>query len=578
MSWDDLSHTKDATQPVHYHAPGGEVARVLCIEPEEEDGLQVKQALNRMGFDCESANSLERGYALFPIFKPEVLIASAAQGAAPQGGLQVLSWVQERYPDVPVIITAKTPDLDVVVEAFKNGAADFAAKPYVFPRLAHAVRMAQERALLRRQLREQQQRMDSAVAERTRDLVWTISELRASHEELRRAQLNTLERLVRASQWHDDETGKHIRRIGAGSALLARVMGMPSSFIEHIYSASMMHDIGKIGIADEILRKPGPLTVEERDRMKEHTVIGSRILGGSETPLLQMAERIAVSHHEWWDGTGYPYGLRGDQIPIEAQIVSVVDVFDALSHERCYKAAYPARDALELMRPQRGKQFSPVVFDEFLTCWEAIARLDETGELNKASQRAAMARRPPLNAAEAAMDAAVAAGFGIPAASGRLPAAPTSEAGPLARHKALDPAHRAPPVAGQKVAAPATESHERNPSDTQPGTPDFIAPVRPTTLTGLLGISTPVLAGSTSHPARRATDFKSEPSTEPATDPLGNDGGKSGTPKVTSPASSAASAAQAPPPPVFSASEPTMIDTTPPAPRKLRPDETDPAH
>ncbi|HFE32484.1 MAG TPA: HD domain-containing protein [Gammaproteobacteria bacterium] len=208
------------------------------------------------------------------------------------------------------------------------------------------LQMGRESALLRNYLEAQ-------VHRRTADI-------RAREEEIAL-------RLVWAAESRDDgETGAHIRRIGLYSEVLAGAIGWDRSSIDDIRIAATMHDIGKIGIPDVVLRKPGPLSAEEFTIMKTHPVIGGRILAGSKSPMLQMAKDIALSHHENWDGSGYPYGLAGEAIPMASRIVALADVFDALVHERVYKPGMSVDAALEIMTRNRRQQFDPNLFDEFV--------------------------------------------------------------------------------------------------------------------------------------------------------------------------------------------------------------------
>jgi putative two-component system response regulator len=183
--------------------------------------------------------------------------------------------------------------------------------------------------------------------------------------ELEQAQLEILERLALAAEYRDDCTGQHTQRVGQWAALLGRAIGLPQEQVELICSAAPLHDLGKIGIPDGILLKPAKLTAEEYAHIKKHTEIGRIILSGSKFPILQMAERIALYHHERWDGTGY-YGLKGDDIPLEARIVSIVDVFDVITHSRPYKKASTFEAALDEIRKEAGKQFDPNLATTFL--------------------------------------------------------------------------------------------------------------------------------------------------------------------------------------------------------------------
>jgi len=184
-------------------------------------------------------------------------------------------------------------------------------------------------------------------------------------EDIRQAQEEVICRLVSASTWSDEETGMHIRRTGLLSQALARATGWYGADVDAIRQAAPMHDIGKIGIPDAVLKKAGKLTPEEFEVMKTHTRIGGDILAGSRVPMLQMAREIALNHHERWDGQGYPRGLAGKTIPESARIVAIVDMYDALTHDRVYRTAMKEEEVLVLMRQESGKQFDPQLLADF---------------------------------------------------------------------------------------------------------------------------------------------------------------------------------------------------------------------
>ena len=206
--------------------------------------------------------------------------------------------------------------------------------------------------------REYQNRLERAVRERTK-------ELNRRNTELEEARLETLRRLALAAEYRDDETFEHTARVGHTAALLAAALGFSESEVQVIRDAAPLHDIGKLGVSDTVLLKPGKLTHEELEHMRRHAATGATILSGSSSRVLQVAEEIAWSHHEWWDGNGYPMGLRGDDIPLSARIVALADVFDALTHKRPYKPAWPVDDAVAEVRRLRGLQFDPDVVDAF---------------------------------------------------------------------------------------------------------------------------------------------------------------------------------------------------------------------
>jgi putative two-component system response regulator len=193
-----------------------------------------------------------------------------------------------------------------------------------------------------------------------------ISARRHAEMQLADAQLEILERLALAAEYRDDDTGAHTRRVGESAAAIATALGLPQDEVELIRRAAPLHDVGKIAVPDAILRKPGRLTPEEFDQIKEHTVKGAAMLSGRAFPLLDLAQQIALTHHERWDGQGYPNGLAGDHIPLPGRIVAVADVFDALTHDRVYKEAWPAEEALHEIQTQAGRQFDPDVVEAFL--------------------------------------------------------------------------------------------------------------------------------------------------------------------------------------------------------------------
>jgi len=194
-----------------------------------------------------------------------------------------------------------------------------------------------------------------------------VTDARRTTRELEQAQFEMLARLAAAAELHDDDTGQHTHRVGDLSAAIAQTMGLPDRQFELIRLAAPLHDVGKIAISDAVLRKPGKLTFEEFEQIKTHTTVGAQMLAGSPFALLAVAEETALTHHERWDGSGYPAGLAGDEIPITGRIVAVADVFDALTHRRPYKPAWSTADALTEMTQQARRHFDPQVVDAFLS-------------------------------------------------------------------------------------------------------------------------------------------------------------------------------------------------------------------
>jgi putative two-component system response regulator len=204
-----------------------------------------------------------------------------------------------------------------------------------------------------------------------------LSDQKEAEEDARAARIGTITRLARAVEARDPETGGHIERIGELARMLAERLGLDVEMVEMIRVSSPMHDVGKIGVSDEVLLKPGKLTPEEREEVELHARIGHDILAGSHVEMLDMAARIALTHHEKVDGTGYPQGLKGDEIPLEGRIVAVADVFDALTSDRVYRKAFEFDRAMEMMRNGRGSHFDARVLDILLGDPESFKRVSK---------------------------------------------------------------------------------------------------------------------------------------------------------------------------------------------------------
>jgi response regulator RpfG family c-di-GMP phosphodiesterase len=239
--------------------------------------------------------------------------------------------------------------------AFEVGTVTWVAAPLLALGLATALMVVVSHlheSMLRRRVARDNDVLEGRVRERT--------------TELRETQLEILQRLSRAAEWRDEDTAQHVNRIGILTQRLGRAIGMTATEAETLGNAAIAHDIGKIGIPDGILLKPGPLTTAERAVMERHVLIGASMLDASRSPVMQLAEEIARSHHERWDGTGYPFGLAGDEIPLPGRICGICDVFDALVSARPYKEAWPVERALAELAAQRGRHFDPSLVDVFI--------------------------------------------------------------------------------------------------------------------------------------------------------------------------------------------------------------------
>jgi putative two-component system response regulator len=265
---------------------------------------------------------------------------------------------------IPFLMLTGDSGEDTKRRALEAGARDLISKPFDQTELLLRVRNLLHVRHLQCRLDERNVTLEHEVAERTR--------------EVERAHLEILDRLAVAAEYRDDATQEHAWRIGRMCAVLAENVGLPEEEVELYRRAAPLHDIGKIGIPDSILLKPGPLDDDERRCMRNHVLIGAEILSHGESPVLRLAERIALSHHERWDGAGYIAGLTGDQIPLAGRLTAIADVFDALTHERPYKEAMAVDDAIAEIELQAGRQFDPTLVQAFLDVDHAALARDRT--------------------------------------------------------------------------------------------------------------------------------------------------------------------------------------------------------
>ncbi len=260
--------------------------------------------------------------------------------------------------DVPVVMVTADAESDVRHQALEIGAQDFLTKPVDKTEL-----IARVRNLLA--LRKSLQQLANRAA-------WLGEEVKKATAEITAREKEAILRLSRAAEYRDPETGTHLLRMSNYARLIAAQMGLPAAEQELLLDAAPMHDIGKVATPDNILLKPGKLTPEEFDVMKQHAVIGYEILRDSVSPLLQCAAALALTHHEKFDGSGYPQGLAGVSIPLHGRIVAVADVFDALTSERPYKKAWALEEAVEFMKTNSGRHFDPTCIDAFIAAWPQV--------------------------------------------------------------------------------------------------------------------------------------------------------------------------------------------------------------
>jgi putative two-component system response regulator len=348
---------------------------VLVVDDDKIVARAVAQQMMKAGFKAFFVGSAEEVWEFIESATPHAIVTDVRMPGI--NGLELLQQVTARHPDMVVCVTSGSPDVEMTIEALRAGAVDFLVKPIDFGALKAALDRGFERRRARLKQRSYQINLEQMILERSRKLIQSSQALAQRTREIGLAYRDLLIRLGRASQWRDDETGEHIQRIGLFSAEIAMALGLSRTEVELIGEASPMHDIGKIGVPDSILLKPGRLTPVEFECMKAHTLIGAELLSGSEVPLLRTCESIALSHHEWFNGGGYPYGLSNSQIPLYGKIVAVADVFDALSHDRSYKKAIPIDETISTMSARRGLQFDPDVFDTFLRIVDRFEAIEQ---------------------------------------------------------------------------------------------------------------------------------------------------------------------------------------------------------
>ncbi|NEW07434.1 response regulator [Paenibacillus sp. SYP-B3998] len=330
-------------------------ANFLLVDDQAYNISLLDRILRRAGFsNIHATTDPKQLNDLFDEVKPDLILLDLHMPE--MDGFEALKLLKSRVHEgnyLPILVLTADVTQEAKKEALHLGAHDFLTKPLDKTEVVLRINNLLKTRFYHLQLQNHNQRLEQQVQERML--------------ELEQAKMEILQLLGRTSEFRDDQTGQHTQRVGRMAKEIADALGLPFKEVRLIERATPLHDLGKIGIPDDILLKPGRFTPEEFEHMKTHTTIGASILEGSLFPVLQLARTIALSHHEKWDGTGYPQGLKGEEIPLAGRIVAIADFYDALTHERPYKQAWSQEEALTEILKQRGIHFDPKVVDAFIS-------------------------------------------------------------------------------------------------------------------------------------------------------------------------------------------------------------------
>jgi putative two-component system response regulator len=358
---------------------------ILVVDDDPFIRKMMCQVLTREGYSADSVADGQTALDRVSTDSPDLILLDLKMPG--MDGFEFVEHIKENdeTSDIPIITITGHDTVDNHVKAFDLGIDGYISKTAARASIIAMVRAHLKVKQLNDQMKEHQENLETQVALRT-------AQLNQALEQLRNASLDTVYKLTSASEYRDTETGAHIRRMSHYSAVIAQKMGLKDKTVEALLYAAPMHDIGKIGIPDKILLKPGKLSAGEWEIMKKHTTIGADILKGSNINFIRMGETIALSHHEKWDGSGYPYGLKGRKIPLVGRITAIADVFDALTSKRSYKEAFSIERSHEIIRQERGKHFDPDVVDAFFQVQDAIIQIKESNQEDQESRLVYMNR------------------------------------------------------------------------------------------------------------------------------------------------------------------------------------------
>ena len=327
-------------------------AKILIVDDEPDNVNVLEKILKLAGYtSLQTTTDSRKVKTVYRDFSPDLVLLDL--NMPHMNGFQVMDQIKniETNSYIPVLVITAFPDDETLVRALDSGAKDFIQKPFNSHEVLSRIRNLLEVRLLHKQLKKQNQILEKKVQERTK--------------ELNSSRLEVVRRLGRAAEYRDNETGLHIIRMSKMSALIGKAAGVCDSDCDLLLNASPMHDIGKIGIPDKVLLKPGKLNADEWEIMKTHSTIGANLLSEDGSELMKMAQTIALTHHEKWDGTGYPKGLKGENIPLVGRVCALSDVFDALTSKRLYKEAWSIEDSCVEIKRNSGKHFDPKLVEVF---------------------------------------------------------------------------------------------------------------------------------------------------------------------------------------------------------------------